>query len=341
LAAILLEFALYLTGFLFHKHLPEKALDMLVIICNTWYIASIYITIGLLFLHAVKLSDRWWKWYPERLRAHLPPCRFWAFALILAAAPLLLIDGYHNATYPVVTHVDIHIPKTAGGRDSLTVVLMCDLHFGESIGKAHAQRYVSLCNAQKPDLVVIPGDVIDYESHWVVREHLAEELRQIRAPMGVYITLGNHEYRADRHAKRRWLKETGATVLVDSVAMPDPAFYLVGRDDAINKRRMPLAALMQDVDRSKPVILLDHQPVHLNEAVMNHVDLSLHGHTHNGQIWPNVLALKLYYECSYGYYRKGDTRFYVTSGIGFAGPPYRIGTRSELVVLHITFDTEQ
>jgi predicted MPP superfamily phosphohydrolase len=150
--------------------------------------------------------------------------------------------------------------------------------------------------------------------------------------------LGNHEYRANRHAKLNWLKETGATVLVDSVAMPCSAFYLIGRDDAINRRRAPLAALMRDVDLSKPVILLDHQPVRLNEVVMNHVDLSLHGHTHNGQVWPNKLALKVYFECSYGYYRKGDAQFYVTSGIGFAGPPFRIGTRSELVVLHITFE---
>jgi predicted MPP superfamily phosphohydrolase len=338
LAAILLEMALYLTGFFFYRLLPEPLLDFIVITCGTWYIASIYMAGGWLVLHVLQCSDKLWKWYPERLRAHLPRVRFLAFVLLPAVAALLLVRGYYDATRPVVEHVNIHIPKALEGRDSLTVVLMCDLHFGDRIGKAQARRFVSLCNAQKPDMVVIPGDVIDYELFHATRAHLEDELRQIEAPMGVYITLGNHEYRADRHAKRRWLKETGATLLVDSVAMPGGALYLIGRDDAINRRRTALAALMRDIDRSKPVILLDHQPVRLGEAVMNGVDLSLHGHTHNGQIWPNKLILQLYYECSYGYRRRGNTQFYVSSGIGFAGPPYRIGTRSELAVLHITFD---
>ncbi|MDR0757230.1 MAG: metallophosphoesterase [Tannerella sp.] len=340
LVALLFELALYLTGFFFYRLLPDKILDGIVIVCNTWYIASVYIATGLLLLHVVKQSNRLWKWYPKQFLPHLPQYRFQLFALLFAVVPLLMLKGYFDATYPIVKHVNIHIPKAAGGLDSLTVALMCDLHFGERIGKAHARRFVSLCNAQNPDLVVIPGDVIDYESHLVVRDGLADELRKLNAPMGVYITLGNHEYRANRHAKLKWLKETGATVLVDSVAMPDSAFYLVGRDDATNRRRTPLAELMRDVDLSKPVILLDHQPIRFNEAVMNRADLSLHGHTHNGQIWPNILALRIYFECSYGYYRKGYSQFYVTSGIGFAGPPFRIGTHSELVVLHVSFEKE-
>jgi predicted MPP superfamily phosphohydrolase len=338
LATILLELALYATGLFFYKLLPEWMLDFIVIVCSTWYIASIYIVFGLILLHAVSWLCKRWKRHSGRIAARLPQYRFWTFMLIPAVVLLLMIKGYHDATYPVVKHVNIHIPKEVEGCDSLTVVLMCDLHFGERIGKKHMQRFVSLCNAQKPDMVVIPGDLIDYESHFVTRTHPEVELRQIRAPLGVYVTLGNHEYRANRHAKRRWLRETGATVLIDSVMMPAPAFYLIGRDDAINRRRASLASLMKDVDLSKPVILLDHQPRHMHEAAMNHVDLALHGHTHNGQIWPNVLALRMYYDCSYGYYRNGDTQYYVTAGIGFAGPPYRIGTRSELTVLHLTFE---
>ncbi|MDR2120785.1 MAG: metallophosphoesterase [Tannerella sp.] len=337
LTAVALEFTLYLTGFFFYRVLPEKISDAIVVLCNTWYIASIYIALGLLLLHALKWCGKRWKRFPKPPASRLPQYRFRAFASLFAVTLLLMIKGYHDANCPVVKHVHIHIPKAAGGRDSLTVALMCDLHFGERIGRTHARRFVSLCNAQNPDMVVIPGDVIDYESHLVVRDSLKEELRKLKAPLGVYITLGNHEYRANRHAKLNWLKETGAIVLVDSVAMPDSTFYLTGRDDATNRRRATLAALMRDVDLSKPVILLDHQPIRLNETVMNRADLSLHGHTHNGQVWPNVLALQLYFECSYGYYRKGNTQFYVTSGIGFAGPPFRIGTRAELVVLHITF----
>ena len=91
------------------------------------------------------------------------------------------------------------------------------------------------------------------------------------------------------------------------------------------------------MDTGKPIIALDHQPWSFAEMNMNGVDLGLHGHTHNGQLWPYPLLMKLVYECPYGYYKKGPTQFYVSSGIGIAGPPYRVGTVSELVVLHIRF----
>lgn len=85
---------------------------------------------------------------------------------------------------------------------------------------------------------------------------------------------------------------------------------------------------MEGVDTGKPIIVLDHQPWSFAEMNMNGVDLGLHGHTHNGQLWPYPLLMKLVYECPYGYYKKGPTQFYVSSGIGIAGPPYRVGTVS-------------
>ena len=95
---------------------------------------------------------------------------------------------------------------------------------------------------------------------------------------------------------------------------------------------------MAGIDTTKPIIVLDHQPWSFAEMTMNGVDLGLHGHTHNGQLWPYPLLMKFIYECPYGYHKKGPTQFYVSSGIGFAGPPYRVGTHSELVVLHIHFE---
>ena len=196
---------------------------------------------------------------------------------------------------------------------------------------------VALSNAQHPDMVVLAGDIMDYESRFAENAHIEDDLKQLKAPLGVYIIYGNHEYRANRNAKYRWLQKTGGTLLIDSVVQPDSTFYLIGRDDFIHKKRKSLHSLMEGVDTGKPIIVLDHQPWSFAEMNMNGVDLGLHGHTHNGQLWPYPLLMKLVYECPYGYYKKGPTQLYLSSGIGIAGPPYRVGTVSELVVLHIRF----
>ena len=95
--------------------------------------------------------------------------------------------------------------------------------------------------------------------------------------------------------------------------------------------------LMAGIDTTKPIIVLDHQPWSFAEMRMNRVDLGLHGHTHNGQLWPYPIVMKWIYECPFGYYQKGGVQHFVSCGYGCAGPAYRVGTRSEIVVLHIRF----
>lgn len=332
------EVGLYLFGFIFRKDLPDGVMTVIQYICNTWYIASIYITLALLVLELVRLVHRRRPWLPKIITTHWKETKLTLFFLIVAGVAVLMIRAYQRVANPIVKNVYITLPKPAAdGRDSLTIVMMSDVHIGEVIGKKMVQKYVALSNAQHPDMVVIVGDVLDYESRWAEKEHIEEDFRRLQAPLGVYIVYGNHEYRANRFAKKRWLEKTGATLLIDSVVMPDSAFYLVGRDDLVNKKRAPLHKLLEGVEPDKPVIVLDHQPWAFAEMAMNGVDLGLHGHTHNGQLWPYPLLMKLVYECPYGYGRKGPTQYYVSSGIGIAGPPYRVGTVSELVVLHIRF----
>lgn len=332
------ELALYLFGFIFRNELPDAVMIPIQYICNTWYIASIYITLSLLCLEVIRFSHRLLHWYPQFIRSHWKETKLCLFFGILIGVSLLMVKAYRTVTNPIVRHISITLDKPAGDhRDSLTIVMMSDLHIGEVIGKELVQKYVSLSNAQHPDLVVLAGDIMDYESRFAEKAHIEEDLRQLQAPLGVYIIYGNHEYRANRNAKYRWLQKTGGTLLIDSIAMPDSAFYLIGRDDYVNKKRAPLRKLMVGIDPSKPIIVLDHQPWSIAEMAMNRVDLGLHGHTHNGQLWPYPLLMKLVYECPYGYHRHGPTQMYVSSGIGIAGPPYRVGTVSELVVLHIRF----
>lgn len=336
-ALFILELAIYFTGYLFHNELPDKIMIPILYICGTWYIASIYVTLALLCLELIRLSGKLLKWYPQAIYLNLETIKRTLFVLITIGVTVLMFHANHTVTHPSVKHVYIDIPKKVPGRDSLKIVLMSDLHIGEMIGKEMVQKYVRLSNEQQPDLVLLAGDIMDYESRFAEQAHIEDDLRQLKSTLGTYIVNGNHEYRANRIAKRRWLQKTGGTLLIDSLVAPDSSFYLVGRDDYINKKRKTLQAIIKGIDHSKPLIVLDHQPNSFAEMTMNGVDLGLHGHTHNGQIWPYPLVMKLVFECPYGYYRKGNTQFYVSSGIGIAGPPYRVGTASELVVLHVRF----
>lgn len=333
----ILELSLFFFGFTFRNVLPDSVMIAIQYICNTWYIASIYITLSLLVLEVLRLSNRFFHWFPGWMTGDWKQTKLTLFFLIIAIVTSLMFHAYHVVAYPVVKDVYVTLPKGSSERDSMTIVMMSDLHIGEMIGKELVQRYVKMSNEQHPDMVVLVGDIMDYESRFAEKAHIEEDLKQLKAPLGVYVVYGNHEYRANRIAKYRWLKKTGATLLIDSVARPDSSFYLIGRDDHINKKRKPLHALMAGIDTTKPIIVLDHQPWSFAEMTMNGVDLGLHGHTHNGQLWPYPLVMKLIYECPYGYHQKGPTQFYVSSGIGIAGPPYRVGTVSEMVVLHIRF----
>lgn len=333
-----LELLIFLTGFFFHSILPDRVFIAIMLICNTWYVASMYITLAILALEILRFTNRLFPWFPKAVTRHWKRTKVICFVLITLGVTVLMIHAHHRVIHPTVTHVHIRLDKPIEGRDSLKIVMMSDLHIGEVIDKKLVQRYVAMSNAQQPDMVVLVGDLLDYESRFAEKAHIEEDLQQLQAPLGKYAVYGNHEYRANRHAKTRWLKQTGLTLLVDSVVMPDSAFYLVGRDDYINKQRQPLQAILQGIDPSKPVIVLDHQPWSLAEMAMNHIDLGLHGHTHYGQLWPYPLLMSFVYENPYGYSRKGNSQFYVSSGIGIAGPPYRVGTVSEMVVVHISWE---
>jgi len=331
-----IEMLLYFTGYFFHKDLPDSILFPVMAVCNTWYIASFLIAVGLLGVDLARVVIRnvGRKSIKARVSILLP--KLFVVYLIFVAG--VMVKSYYNAMYPVVRHLDIHIPKTVEGKDSLTIVLMSDLHIGETIGKRHIRRFVELCNAEHPDLILIGGDLMDYESTRAEKECIEEELQRLNAPLGVYMILGNHEYRANRNAKIRWFEKTGGILLVDSVVMPDSTFYLIGRDDIINANRASLESLLQGVDMEKPVIVLEHRPTFARDVIDNQCDLGLYGHTHHCQYWPFSFFLRFIFEFPYGYFSERDSHIYVTSGIGFTGPPYRIGTRSELAVLRLRFN---
>ena len=157
--------------------------------------------------------------------------------------------------------------------------------------------------------------------------------------MGVYGITGNHEYINGVDSSVNYMKELKVIPLRDSSITIDNGFVLIGREDRSKglKKRIPLKELVQNSEKNLPVILLDHTPFQLEEAMENGVDLQLSGHTHHGQMFPINLITSKIYELSQGYKKKGKTQYYVSSGVGTWGPPVRTGSRSEIVDIKIKF----
>ena len=210
------------------------------------------------------------------------------------------------------------------------MVMATDLHLGFHNRRAELARWVDLINAEHPDLVLIAGDIIDISLRPLEEEHMAEELRRLEAP--VYACLGNHEYFSNEPRAREFFKEAGIHLLSDSATVIDSTLCIIGRDDRTNRQRKELSTLAAATDPSLYTILLDHQPYNLEQAEECHIDFQFSGHTHRGQVWPISWVTDAIYECSWGEHRRGDTRYYVSSGLGIWGGKFRIGTQSEYVV---------
>ncbi len=269
------------------------------------------------------------------------------------------IYGMINAGNIQTTKYDISIDKKAGKLDSLNVVLIADLHLGYNIGCRHMEKMVDKINAQNPDLVVVAGDIFDNEYEALENpDRLAAILRGIQSKYGVYACYGNHDIQekilagftfGGKEKKEssvkmdEFLEKSGITLLRDEYVLIDDSFYLYGRPDyerpgrGIDERKSP-QEITEDLDLSLPVLVIDHEPRELQELADAGVDADLCGHTHDGQLFPGNLTIKLMWENACGYLKKGNMHSIVTSGVGLFGPNMRVGTKSEICDIMMHFN---
>lgn len=254
--------------------------------------------------------------------------RSWQGTLCITLS-MLLIFTYGYFHYRHKERVEMSLTTGKALPKPLTIVMMSDLHIGYLNQVDELNRWVDKVNAEHPDLVLIGGDIIDSHIHPLNLMHADSAFRRIKAP--IVACLGNHEYYAGRKEALDFYQKAGIRLLVDDTVQV-AGINVVGRDDRINLGRKSLAQLMSGVDTARYTIVLDHQPYHLEEAESAGADFQLSGHTHYGQVWPISWIEDVMYEDAFGPLQKGNTFYYVTSGIGIWGAPFRIGSRSEYVV---------
>lgn len=326
-------FGILLSNFLLRNALPDNIAKVLAFVGFSYLIFVIYILLSFLVSDIAYLLNLLFHFAPPGMKAF----RFGVFVTSFVVIIISMLVGNYKFNHPEIIRLNLQSSKPLQGK-TLRIVAASDIHLGVSIDKKKLQEYVALINAEKPDIVLLVGDIADHSTIPVVEQNMAEEFRAIQSKYGVFAISGNHEYFGeDPHGLEKYLKTAGVTYLRDSSVLIDSSFYVVGRDDKINTKRKELTEIVQGIDKSKAMILLDHQPFHLNEAVENHFDLQLSGHTHNGQFFPGNLIVKRMYEVAHGYFQKGSTHFYISSGLGIWGPQYRIGTQSELVVVELSY----
>ncbi len=240
----------------------------------------------------------------------------------------------------MVTQKEITVEKSAGDISSMRIAVVSDIHLGYLIDRRYAKKYVDLILEQEPDLVLFVGDIIDAEIAPIVNQKMEEEFLRLKPRYGVYSCTGNHEYRYEAETKIKWLNdEANIKMIRDSAVLIDSSFYIVGREDYVNPERDSLESILENenVDKSFPMIVLNHTPDNLVEEMENGADIALYGHTHDGQVFPFNIFTRMVFEVSRGYKKKENTHVFVSSGVGLSGPQYRIGTKSEIVVLDVTF----
>jgi len=342
LAVVLVLAAAFILGRILERIRLTWFSSVVVWIGSFWLAAMTYFLIIALGLDLLRLSNHVVHWFPPYFTYHPAQTKDAVAIVVVSVIFITVILGHINALRPRIRTLDLFIGKSVPGRKTFTIVAVSDIHLGTIIGKSRLKNIVSLVNGLNADLVLLPGDVFDEDIGPVIKENLGETLRTIRSKYGVLAVTGNHEYIGGEEAACRYLVDHGITVLRDNSIRIDDICTVVGREDLsirqfAGERRKDLRELMKGVDTQLPVILLDHQPFHLEEAEREGVDLQLSGHTHHGQLWPfNYISQKIF-EVSWGYKKKGNTHIYVSCGVGTWGPPVRTGNTPEIVNIKLSF----
>jgi len=332
----------YIIGRILDKISPSSASDFFIHIGAVWLALMLYLFLGSVLLDIARLLLTALKLKPLFIYNDYDKAKKISSLIILFISIVLTVYGYYNAINPVVKNIEIFIPKSSSKYEKLKIAFISDVHLGVILGEKFAARLTNLINEQKPDIVLFGGDLLDEDAVQVLRKNSGVPLLNLRAPLGVYAILGNHEYIGGIKKAEEFYSLHNIKLLVDEAILIDNSFYLIGRDDRTSERfakrkRKSLSELTGPLDSSLPMILLDHQPFNLEISAQNKIDLHLSGHTHHGQLWPFNHITKFVYEVSWGYKKKNNTHIYVSSGFGTWGPPVRIGSKSEIVIINVLF----
>lgn len=329
---------------IFGKWLPMKLSDFLTFLGGLWFAAMLYLVLSLLLIDITKFIISFFPVINAPISNNLKPINTALFMVTSVGILILLIYGYLNAIKPRIKTIACTIEKSPPELKSLHIAVASDIHLGHIIGKKSLKKILASINSLNPDLVLFPGDLVDEDLKPVMAKKLGVAFQTLKPRYGVFAVTGNHEYIGGADQAVEYLSKYGIRFLRDEMINIADKFIVSGREDIstntfYGKPRKPLSILLEGANKQLPVILMDHQPVALAEAVKEGVDLQVSGHTHHGQMWPLQAITKRVFRLSWGYSKIGRSHFYVSSGVGSWGPRVRIGNHPEVVSINLTFQS--
>jgi len=315
------------------------------IIGGYWLVVMYYLFFILVFIDILRILNKWFRLLPSESLGNTSWKVYLGLGLVTIIMFLLII-GTWNARNPQINRYDITIPKRVEKTNNLHLVMVSDIHLGSIVNNKRLKDMVNRINKLEPDIILFAGDIVDENIDTFLEQEMTETFKGLKPKIGSFAALGNHEY-IGGHAEDiiHHLEDSGIKILRDSYIKVADSFYIVGRDEMMadrfgGKGRMPLKLLLEEIDKSLPIIVMDHQPRSLDEAQKAGVDLQFSGHTHRGQFFPNNLITGRIFEVDWGYLKKGSLQVIVSSGYGTWGPPIRLGNKPEIVEVFITFESK-
>lgn len=339
----LLSASSYILAKVFNEKLVGGLYDFLLWIGSLWFAFMLYFFLWILLIDLIRLANHYFLFFPIYVKENYMLIKLITFAVVLISTGAIVLAGYLNTRIIDVRTLNITASKKGSGIKELNIVMASDFHLTPVNDGKLLKLIVEKINSLNPDIILFPGDIVDDKAKILDRRNIGKVLEKLKAKYGVYASTGNHEFISGVTQAVEYMEKHGIIVLRDTTIKIDNSFYLSAREDISKKSfsgsdRKTIEKVLAGVDKNFPVILLDHTPLRLDEAMNNDVILQLSGHTHHGQMFPINLITKAIYELSWGYLKKGDTHYYVSSGVGTWGPPVRTGSRSEIVNIKIKFE---
>ncbi len=316
------------------RNWPNAFTEFMVLIAYYWLGFAVYLFVlgfscEILSGIAVLTKAPKWSGYSFETIRHAIGLVTFSIAILLSIAGIIVANGKL-----VVRQIEYQTEKLDPSLNGFKIVMVSDIHLGAVNRLGFANKVATAINDRNPDLVVIPGDVADGDRH-----HLPEKiagLNNIHAKYGKFWSTGNHEYYTGTGMVTNSMAASGIPVLRNSaIPIADGKIFVAGVNDPTDKSMggegCDIRKALSEIDRTKPVILLSHQPRQFRDAFQLGADIMLSGHTHGGQTWPFNYIVDRVWEIPRGSHYEGKGLLYVSVGCGTWGPPMRLSQPPELV----------